>query len=80
MSTDKTGGALGTILFRGALLGNGFRIRFHGQTLHSLQGSGNGLLIRLGATNLRIQPLINLSQRGVVRADFWRSLTLPSFA
>jgi hypothetical protein len=45
-----------------------FGIRFHGKALHGLEGCGNGLLIRLGPTHFRIEPLINLAQRGIARA------------
>jgi len=53
----------------GGVLGGGFRIGFHGEALHGLQSGGNGFLIGLGASHLRIEALINLAESGIVRAD-----------
>src|ERR1700691_263968 len=51
------------------VLGSGFGIGLHGQTLHGLQSRGNSLLIGLGATHFGIKPLVDLAQSGIVRTD-----------
>lgn len=53
----------------GSVLSGSFGIRFHGESLHGLQGRGNGFLIGLGAPHFRVETLINLAQSGIVRAD-----------
>jgi len=53
----------------GSDLGDGFRIGLHGETLHGLKSGGNGFLIGLGAAHFRIEALIDLAERGIVRAD-----------
>jgi hypothetical protein len=60
---EKLGGFLGDIF------GDAFGIRFHGKALHGLEGCGNGLLVRLGTTHFRIEPLIDLAQGRIARAD-----------
>ena len=63
-SRVKISAALERAIFR-----RRFGIGFHGEALHGLQSRGNRLLIRLGPPHLRIQPLIDLAQRRIVRPN-----------
>jgi len=69
MSADAAGRLLIDVACERVPLGHGFRIRFHGEPLHGLQGGGNRFLIRFGPAHFRVEPLIDLAQRGIVRAD-----------
>ena len=55
--------------FERSVLRGWFGVRFHREALHGLQSRGNGFLIRLGPSHLRIEPLVDLSQSGIVRPD-----------
>jgi len=67
MSADSAGILSAAVSRR--ILGPHLRIGFHRQPLHGLQRRRNGLLIRLGTPHLRIQLLIDFSQRAVVRTN-----------
>jgi hypothetical protein len=69
MSAGVTGVVGASSGIERGVFGGGFRIRFHGESLHGLQGRGNGFLIGLGAPHFRIETLVDLTQRGIVRTD-----------
>ena len=70
MAADAAGDEKLGALLRGTLR-DVFRIRFHGKALHGLKGGGNGFLVWFWPPHFRIEPLIDLTQRGIARADAW---------
>jgi len=55
--------------FERGVLRHWFGIRFHGEALHGLQSRSNGFLVGLGPPHLRIESLIDFSQRRIVRSN-----------
>src|SRR5580700_11711139 len=69
MSAYSAGIARVAAAFGCGFLNRAFGIRFQGQALHGLQSRGNGLLIGLGPPHFGVEALIDLSQRGIMRAN-----------